>query len=319
MSIGSNIRRRRLELRISQSELARAVGYSSRSAIANIESGKSELPASRVLQMAKALDTSVESLLSDLDPIGDINSDLHVRTGARNAAIVLAGGRSTRNMQNVPNQFVNVLGRPVISWCLEVYQRHPMIDDIVVVCLESWEDVVLAYSSQYGISKLRAVVKAGDSGVRSVKNGLDRLIESGYDSDDIVVIQESTRPLVSAEMVSKVLLQCRRTKSAVTCGPMADNVQFIQTDTSWTYVDRSRIVDLQSPDAHTVHVLQNAFMEAERQGIAMDENSCAMLLYLLGKPLNFCVGGRRNFKIIRQEDIAVFEALAASGRGGHRQ
>lgn len=311
MSIGSNIRRRRRELGISQKELAEAVGYSSRSAIANIETGASELPASRLLDLARALDTSVESLLMDIGPAGSVSADLRQRSGTRNGAIILAGGRSTRNLQRVPNQFVSVLGRPVIAWCLDAYQRHPLIDDILVVCLEGWEDLVSAYADQAGISKLRGVVRAGDTGVRSVALGLRRLEEMGYREDDTIVVQESTRPLVTEESISRVLLACGRGGSAVTCAPMADNVQFVRTgEDGWTYVNRDDIVDLQSPDAYVLSVLEGAIQKAEELGDPMRENSCAMLFHALGLPLNFSVCDTPNMKIVRQEDLAVFEALA---------
>lgn len=294
---------------MSQLDLARTVGYRSRSAIANIESGDSELPASRLVAVARALDTSVESLLSDLAPVGNANADLHVRPGSRNAAIVLAGGLSSRSLQSTPNQFMSVLGRPVISWCLDTYQRHPMVDDIVVVCLESWEPVVEAYARESGISKLRSVVGAGESGVRSVARGLERLVRMGYASDDIVLVQESTRPLVSVEMASRVLLECGRSGSAFTCGQMTDNVQFVRDSDGWRYVDRGLVVDLQSPDALRVDLLSTALREAEALDGPLDENSCAMLFGALGRPLNFVECGERNMKIVRQDDLAVFEAL----------
>ena len=310
MSIGSRIRARRLELGLSQRELADRLGYGSRSAVANIESGRSELLASRLVSVARALDTSVESLLTDLAPSGDLSLDLHANKGSRNAAIILAGGRSTRNLQNVPNQFVSVLGRPVVSWCLETYQQHPMIDDIVVVCLEGWEEVVTAYAVQSGVSKLRSVVRAGETGMMSVKGGFSRLEEMGYHDGDMVVVQESTRPLVTAEMISRVLLACSRLGSATTCTSMSDSVQFVRNGSGgWLYVDRDSIVDLQSPDAFAFETLESVLGEAERLGRPMLQNSCAMLLDTLGHPLNFCECSTTNMKIIRQEDLAVFEAL----------
>ena len=299
-----------MELGLSQRELAEALGYHSRGAIANLESGRSELPASRLMDFARVLDTSVGSLLSDLKPTGDSDSDLHLHEGARNAVIVLAGGRSTRNMQNVPNQFVSVFGRPVISWCLDTYQHHPMVDDIVVACLSGWEDVVLAYARQEGISKLRSVIEAGETGVKSVLKGAQRLESMGYNGQDVVLIQESTRPLVTAEMVSQVLLACTKSESAVTCAPMSDSVQFVRNERgAWAYVDREAIVDLQSPDAMTFAYLTSALDEAARLEGPLRENSCAMMLHALGWPLNFCECNTPNMKIIRQDDLVIFEAL----------
>ena len=300
-----------MELGISQRELAELLGYKSRSAIANIEAGKSELPASRLLDVARTLDTSAESLLNDLVPVGISTTDLHAGDGARNAVVVLAGGRSRRSLRSTPNQFVAVLGRPVISWCLDVYQRHPMIDDIVVACLDGWEDVVSAYARQSGVSKLRAIVPAGETGVESVGYGVVRLESMGYHGFDTIVVQESTRPLVTAEMVSRVLLACASLGAVATCAPMADSVQFVRDGMGgWTYVDRDSAVDLQSPDALTFDVLKSALAEAEALGSPMRENSITMMLHTLGRRLNFVECSTPNMKIVRQDDLAVFEALA---------
>jgi len=300
-----------MELGISQRELAELLGYKSRSAIANIEAGKSELPASRLLDVARTLDTSAESLLTDLVPVGISTADLHADEGTRNAVIVLAGGRSTRSLRSTPNQFVAVLGRPVISWCLDVYQRHPMIDDIVVACLDGWEDVISAYARQSGVSKLRAIVPAGETGVESIRCGIVRLESMGYHGRDTIVVQESTRPLVTAEMVSRVLLACASSGAVATCAPMADSVQFVRDGAGgWTYVDRDSSVDLQSPDALAFDVLHSTLAEAEALGSPMRENSITMMLHTLGRHLNFVECNTPNMKIVHQDDLAVFEALA---------
>ena len=133
MDIAHNIKRRRMELNLSQQELAQAVGYRSRSTIAKIEGGEIDPPLSKLMSFSVALDTSVEALLTGSRPAWEESASVPAGDGKGNIAIILAGGKSTRNMQNIPNQFINVLGKPVIVYCLEVYQSHPLIDDIFVV------------------------------------------------------------------------------------------------------------------------------------------------------------------------------------------
>lgn len=161
---------------MSQQELADAMGYSSRSTIAKIESGENDLPRSKLSKMAQALNVSMDYFLGDGDALprkphpGENDSGLAYApppliSRARNIAVILAGGSSTRNQQDIPNQFINLLGKPMIMYVLEVYQRHPVIDGIYVVCLSGWEAILEGYARRYGITKFAGVVPGGVAAV----------------------------------------------------------------------------------------------------------------------------------------------------------
>ena len=72
-----------------------------------------------------------------------------------NIAIIIAAGSGHRMGQDIPKQFINVYDRPVLEYTLENFQKHPEIDEIVVVCLEGWQDLVRAYANQFNITKCR--------------------------------------------------------------------------------------------------------------------------------------------------------------------
>ena len=195
MSIGTNIKKRRYELHMSQQELADALGYKTRSTIAKIESGENDISQKKLQRIAEVLDTTVTLLIDGVTNINaansqydsgiSINKDM-LQPKNRTVAIILAGGKSIRNNQNIPNQFINVLGKPIIVYCLEAYEAHPAIDDIYIVCLKGWEKIVAAYASQYHISKLRGLIPAASTGILSVQNGIilrfplyPRLLQAG--------------------------------------------------------------------------------------------------------------------------------------------
>ena len=156
MSIGSNIKKRRFELRMSQQDLANALGYKTRSTIAKIESGENDLTQKKLQRFAEVLDTSIEALLSRTPLSSSLpyqndpgkNNEFPQQSRNKTVAIILAGGKSYRNKQNIPNQFINILGKPVIVYCMEAYQAHAAVDDIYVVCLKGWEQIVTAYAEQ---------------------------------------------------------------------------------------------------------------------------------------------------------------------------
>ena len=302
MDLAENIKKRRLELGLSQQELADRLGYKTRSTIARIESGENTVPDSKLVKFARVLDTSVEFLKTGKE--SQVTYTLpRMKPGKHNIAIVLAGGKSTRNQQNIPNQFINVLGKPVIIYVLEAYQRHPAIDDIYVVCIKGWDDILSAYAKQYGIDKLRGIIPAGETGMLSVKNGFDAL---ECDDDDTIILQESTRPLVTEESISKLLHACKG--AAALCEPMEDKVMFFKKE-KLEYVERDRLFDLQSPEAYRYGILKSVFEKAEQLQHPLEESCCSLLMYNLGYELNFVEGNHNNIKIVRQEDIAILSAL----------
>ena len=75
-----------------------------------------------------------------------------------NIAMVIAGGSGNRMHQDIPKQFLTVNEKPVIIYTLEVFQRHPAIDEVVVVCIEGWEQVLWAYVKQFNLTDRKSVV-----------------------------------------------------------------------------------------------------------------------------------------------------------------
>ncbi len=311
MSVGANIKKRRFELKMSQQELADAMGYKTRSTIAKIESGENDVSQKKLQKFAAVLDTTVEELISGYaisNSPASIVADILDFNKNKNIAIILAGGKSGRNRQNIPSQFINVHGKPIIVYCMDAYQAHPSIDDIYIVCLKGWENIVKAYAKQYGITKLKGIIPAGSSGMNSLKNALD-YIEDRYSLDDLIIIQEATRPMVSTEMISRLLQASVEKGSATICHSMTDYVQFDVSDGMAEYIDRNSIIAMQSPEAHRFSLLKEIFALAQKHDLPLNESCCTMLLYNLGYDINFIESSINNIKIMREEDIAAFSAL----------
>ena len=103
--------------------------------------------------------------------------------------------------QSIPKQFLTVNERPVIVYTLESFQKHPEIDAIAVVCIDGWQSVLQAYANQFNITKLKYIVPGGKNGQDSIRNGVYEL-EKHYAPEDIVLIHDAIRPMVSAEIIS---------------------------------------------------------------------------------------------------------------------
>ena len=138
-------------------------------------------------------------------------------------ALLTAAGTGTRMGQDIPKQFIHVDNKPLIIHTMEAFQRHPGIDAIMVVTLPSWMSVLKAYASQFNITKLRWVIPGGETGQESIHNGLLALAEE-ISEDDIVMVHDGNRCLVSSEIISNSLAVFEQRGSAVAAIPCVEAV-----------------------------------------------------------------------------------------------
>lgn len=226
-----------------------------------------------------------------------------------NIALLTAGGTGSRMGLEIPKQFLHVNDKPVIVYTLEAFERHPGIDEIIVVVLEGWEEVLKAYAKQFNISKLKYVVTGGPDGQSSIKNGLDELAKY-HDSNEIVVlVHDGNRCLVSSQIISDSLATYAANGSAVACIPCVEAV-FISEDkhTSTETIQREKLFRTQTPHVYKLADLLSAHEEAKLKGITGSTASCT-LMQQLGKKVYFSVGSELNIKITTTEDLELFKAI----------
>ena len=226
-----------------------------------------------------------------------------------NIALIIAGGIGARMQQDIPKQFINVNNKPVIIYTLEAFQSHPSIDAISVVCLEGWHDVLRAYAKQFGITKLENIVNGGPNGQDSIRNGIQDVASRHCGKDDIVLIHDAIRPLVSAEIISDNIRVCRQYGNATTVIPCNTAMLKSENDiVSETQLLRNTVKMTQTPQSFFVQDLLAAHEEALAKGITASVASCTMYIEL-GRKVFLSRGSEKNIKITNSEDIEIFTAL----------
>ena len=215
-----------------------------------------------------------------------------------NIALIIAGGSGERMGQDIPKQFLTVNEKPVIIYTLEAFQKHADINEIAVVCLEGWEQVLRAYAKQFNISKLTEVVTGGANGQESIRNGIFAL-EKHSDPDDIVLIHDAIRPMVSADIISDCIVKTKRYGCAIATIPCAEAM--LQTDdgeiSSGSY-PRDRLKRTQTPQGFHVGRLADLHRRAMEKGVQV----------------YFSAGSEKNIKLTTVEDIDIFKALLLAKR-----
>lgn len=229
-----------------------------------------------------------------------------------NIALIIAGGVGARMNQDIPKQFINVYDKPVIIYTMEVFQKHPSIDAIEVVCLDGWHDVLRAYAKQFRIEKLENVVSGGKNGQDSIRNGLFDIEKRYSDENDIVLIHDAIRPMVSGEVISDNIRVCREYGNAITVVPCtAAMLKTYDSLSTIEQVARDNLKITQTPQAFFVKDIIEAHKEALLRGITSSVASCTMYIEL-GRKLYMSKGSEKNLKLTTSEDIEIFKALLNS-------
>lgn len=225
-----------------------------------------------------------------------------------NIALLTAGGTGERMHQNIPKQFLTINDRPVIIYTLEAFQKHPEIDAIAVACLKGWEQILEAYAKQFNITKLKHIVPGGENGQASIRNGVFEL-EKNYKEDDIVLIHDGNRPMVSADIISDCIVTTRRYGCAISAIPCVEPLMKTEDEKLATdYYPRDGLKRTHTPHGFLLGKICDIHRRALKLGIT---NAVAshVLLYELGEKVYFSSGSEKNIKITTIDDIEIFKAL----------
>lgn len=230
-----------------------------------------------------------------------------------NIALIIAGGSGARMHQSIPKQFLSVNERPVIIYTLEAFQRHADIDAIAVVCIEGWEQVLWAYAKQFNIEKLKYVVPGGKNGQDSIRNGVFEL-EKHYGPEDIVLIHDSIRPMVSADIISDCIVKTKKFGCAIATIPCAEAM--LQTEdglSSTGSYPRDHLKRTQTPQGFPLGKICDLHRRALEKGITNSVASCTLMIEM-GEQVHFSMGSEKNIKLTTVDDIDIFKALLLAKR-----
>ena len=228
-----------------------------------------------------------------------------------NIALIIAGGSGQRMGQDIPKQFLNVHDRPVIIYTLEAFERHPNIDAIEVVCVDGWETILTAYCKQFNITKLENIVKGGDNGQSSIRNGITD-IASRHKPEDLVLIHDAIRRMVSEDIITDCIRVASKYGNAITSIPcMEAMLRTADGVSSREQIARDNLKRTQTPQAARLGELTEAHKRALELGITSSVATCTMFIEL-GKTLYFSMGSEKNIKLTTTEDFEIFKALLSA-------
>lgn len=227
-----------------------------------------------------------------------------------NIALIIAGGSGNRMGQDIPKQFMHVDGAPVIIHTMQCFQQHPDIEMIAVVCLRGWETVLQSYANQFCITKLKHIFPGGETGMESIHNGIYGLRDAGCKDEDLVLIHDAVRPLLSQEIISSNIAICKAYGYAVTGIKCREAILKSHDGFSSTNsISRDTLIRTQTPQTFSLKNIINAHEEAKLKGITESVASCTLCAELGNREMHIVPGSEKNIKITTIEDLEILKAL----------
>ena len=226
----------------------------------------------------------------------------------KNVAVIFAGGSGKRmNTVSRPKQFLELNGKPVMIYTLELFDNHPMIDGIVVVCLESWIPFLKKQLKKFEINKVVEIVGGGETGQDSIYNGLDAAIQN-FGGDACVLIHDGVRPLITEQTITDCINKVYETGNCITCIPATETFVVTQEDGSLEIPTRANSLIARAPQCFFLKDIVAAHKKAQQEGRHDFIDSCTMMSYY-GHHMNTIIGPMENIKITTPTDFFIFRAM----------
>ncbi len=225
-------------------------------------------------------------------------------------AIILAGGTGTRIGASVPKQFIEIQGKPILAYTLEVFESSPSIDAIEIVSHRDWVEEVKGIAARYRITKTRWVTEGGDTFQESVMKGLFRL-KGEIAPEDLVVISFGVSPMTTHEIIDDGIRVASLHGNAISSDPMT-LCTCIKDDeeSSTTSILRETLMGFANPWTFRFGEVVEAYETAMERGILGElEPHTTSLYFALGKRIWFSKSATTNIKITTPEDLDIFEGL----------
>lgn len=227
-----------------------------------------------------------------------------------NIALIFAGGSGMRmHSKDRPKQFLLIHGKPIIVHTIEIFERHQQIDGIVVSCIESWIPYMEELAYWYRLDKIKRIVPGGSTGQLSIYNGLQAAAEEFGINNNIVLIHDGVRPLITEQIITDNIRAVQKYGSAITSSYAKETFILVDDKEILTEVPsraHSRIA--KAPQSFWLDKILAVHKKALADGNNNVIDSCT-LMRMYGESLHIVNGPDDNIKITTPEDFYMFRAL----------
>ncbi len=214
-------------------------------------------------------------------------------------AIIVAGGKGERMQTNVPKQFLEIKGKPILMRTLEAFWNYDNKMQLVLVLpsvqIDSWKELC----KKYAFNIEHSIVEGGATRFHSVKNGLTVIADQS-----LVAVHDGVRPLVSNDTIARCFDFAEELQAVIPVVDLVDSIR--ETDENGNRaMDRSKYKLVQTPQVFHGTVLKKAY-DQEFSSFFTDD---ASVVEMAGVKVHLVEGNRENIKITTEIDLKIAEAL----------
>ena len=226
-----------------------------------------------------------------------------------NIAIILSGGVGSRMGKDIPKQYIKVNNQPIISYCLSTFLSNENIDAVVIGVADEWKDYVKEQIELSYSTKPIYLTEPGETRQYSIYNALVLIKELGYKKNDIVIIHDAARPLVSNELIDQCLLSCCHADGVMPIIPVKDTIYLSSNAKEIdSLLNRNHLWAGQAPEAFVFGKYLDIHEAISREDL-LKINGSTEIAYKAGLKIELIKGDPMNFKITTPEDLSNFENI----------
>ena len=231
-----------------------------------------------------------------------------------NIAVIFAGGSGSRmHTKSRPKQFLDLNGKPIIIYTIELFDNHPDIDGIVVVCIKEWIPFLKKMLRKFEINKVVSVVEGGNTGQESIYNGLCSAEtycqeKDGEVEDSIVLIHDGVRPLITEQTITDNIENVKKHGTCITCVPAIETVIVKKEEGEIEIPQRSDCMLARAPQSFHLKDIIECHRKAKREKLSDFIDSCGLMTHY-GYKMSTIMGPMENIKITTPTDYFVFRAM----------
>lgn len=225
-------------------------------------------------------------------------------------AIIFAAGQGSRMGTDIPKQFLEINGKPILVHTLELFQYHTGIDRIFISTIEEYIPYVEKLIDFYHLDKVCGVVKGGNTAQESIYNALKGAAEK-CSEDSIVLLHDGVRPLVSMDVIDSNIECAEKNGNAITCIPAFETFIISKNGSDIENVPiRNESFIAQAPQTFILKDIINAHetIRNTKNGYTNMVDACTIYHYL-GRKTFMVEGNRENIKITTPKDVYTFKAF----------
>ncbi|HNV52826.1 MAG TPA: 2-C-methyl-D-erythritol 4-phosphate cytidylyltransferase [Tenuifilaceae bacterium] len=215
-------------------------------------------------------------------------------------AIIVAGGSGVRMGLDIPKQFIELNGKPILMWTIDVFNGLVNRPEIIVVLPEAQVEQWLELCKKHSYKINHKVTIGGKERFFSVKNGLN-LVDDG---NSIVAIHDGVRPLVNPSVIEECYITAEKLGNAIPVIQPVESIRIVENDNSSTF-PRNNVLLVQTPQVFKTSLIKRCYEQPFNASFTDD----ASVIEAMGEKVFTVNGNRENIKITNQTDLLMASAL----------